>query len=33
MSAKPVMSRVLCDYLIYVEHNPRKVFYYYNKAL
>lgn len=25
MASKPVVSRVLCDYLIYVEHNPRKV--------
>lgn len=25
MAGKPVISRILCDYLIYVEHNPRKV--------
>ncbi|CAD8112584.1 unnamed protein product [Paramecium sonneborni] len=24
MAGKPVISRILCDYLIYVEHNPRK---------
>lgn len=25
MASKPVIARVLCDYLIYVEHNPRRV--------
>jgi tetratricopeptide repeat protein 8 len=25
LAKKPVISRVLCDYLIYVEHNPKKV--------
>jgi len=25
LAKKPVISRAICDYLLYVEHNPRKV--------
>ena len=24
IAKKPVVSRALCDYLLYVEHNPKK---------